>query len=303
MIKLKNLCIYVLVLGCLSSFSILAAKKSEPSESPCFLNLALALGDPYFSLEEGMTGASTPSRIPASEVSARGARAASGNPRTPATYVCFNETDFNDEEEVYSGAGGGGGAVSASGAATAAATAAATPCLSGQEQTGLRGILRCSLVSQKKSTKKRISFAEAAKTHDGLSPESQILDSLFYAYFETQCISNKEDIHRVIVESFSFISEGFDLLVTLEKVRENLKIRSETLSDLDEYSSIPVLAVGGGRGLQLQAVHGPHVNRLIKLFDRFSDSEELMRDAVAENFSHRALKEAIRELAKESAAL
>lgn len=112
-----------------------------------------------------------------------------------------------------------------------------------------------------------VSFSGCSKSHDGLRPASRILDALMYAYFETQCISGREDVRTLILERFG--GDGFATPSVLHEVLEKLTTLCERVMDLDDFCSMPVLIEGGGRGLQLQAVHCPHLRHLTKLFEQF----------------------------------
>lgn len=112
-----------------------------------------------------------------------------------------------------------------------------------------------------------VTFSGCCKPHDGLRPASRILDVLVYGYFETQCISGSEDVRTLILEQFG--SSGFATREVLREVHSKLATLCERVTELDDFCSMPVLIHGGGRGLQLQAVHRPHLRRLTKLFEQF----------------------------------
>ncbi len=112
-----------------------------------------------------------------------------------------------------------------------------------------------------------VTFSGCSKPHDGLRPASRILDALVYGYFETQCISGPEDVRTLILEQFG--GSGFATCPVLQEVHSKLTALCERVVELGDFCSMPVLVQGGGRGLQLQAVHRPHLRRLTKLFEQF----------------------------------
>lgn len=112
-----------------------------------------------------------------------------------------------------------------------------------------------------------VTFSGCSKPHDGLRPASRILDALVYGYFESQCISGPEDMRTLILEQFG--GSGFATCEVMQEVHIKLTALCERVMELDDFCSMPVLIHGGGRGLQLQAVHRPHLRRLTKLFEQF----------------------------------
>lgn len=119
-----------------------------------------------------------------------------------------------------------------------------------------------------------VSFSGCCKSHDGLRPSSRILDALVYGYFETQCIAGPEDIRTLLLEQFGGAS--YAKPTVLREVHTKLCTLFERVAELDDFCSMPVLIHGGGRGLQLQSVHRPHLRRLTRLFEQFvSDCDDL----------------------------
>mmetsp|Transcript_1298 Transcript_1298/g.1955 ORF Transcript_1298/g.1955 Transcript_1298/m.1955 type:complete len:221 (+) Transcript_1298:416-1078(+) len=117
-----------------------------------------------------------------------------------------------------------------------------------------------------------VSFSGCSKSHDGLRPSSRILDALVYGYFESQSISGASDIRSLILERFGGSSYATpDVLV---EVHEKLVCLCDRAQNLADFCSMPVLLHGGGRGLQLQSIHRPHLVRLAKLFKHFLAEEE-----------------------------
>lgn len=115
--------------------------------------------------------------------------------------------------------------------------------------------------------RRTVTFSGCSKPHDGLRPASRILDALVYGYFETQCISGPEDMRTLLLEQFG--GSGFATCEVLQEVHSKLTALCERVVELGDFCSMPVLIHGGGRGLQLQAVHRPHLRRLTKLFEQF----------------------------------
>jgi len=117
-------------------------------------------------------------------------------------------------------------------------------------------------------TRRCVSFSGCSKSHDGLRLPSRLLDELVYAYFENQLISRPEDIQRLIAARFGRCQKYFCAAV-LEDVSRQLTALCTRCASLNRNASMPVLLRGGGRGLQLQSIHSPHLRRLTHFFEVF----------------------------------
>jgi len=111
-----------------------------------------------------------------------------------------------------------------------------------------------------------VRFSSCTKVHDGPRPSSQCLDAVVFAYFQTQCISTANDIECLIKQEFS--NQKFETTV-LNSVLNKLTALCQRVSQLKAFTSMPVLIEGGGRGLQLQNIHLPHLLRLASIFQHF----------------------------------
>lgn len=120
----------------------------------------------------------------------------------------------------------------------------------------------------RRSSRRCVSFSGCSKNHDGLRLPSRLLDELVFAYFENQHISRPEDIQRLILTRFGRCQKFFCPAV-LEDVLRQLHALCARCASLKKHASMPVLLRGGGRGLQLQSIHAPHLRRLTHFFQVF----------------------------------
>lgn len=116
-----------------------------------------------------------------------------------------------------------------------------------------------------------VSFSQCSKNFDGLRPSSRVLDTLVYCYFESHSITCSSDIQSLLERYFRGPLEHQDKTVFID-VHNQLTDLCNRASQLDPFASMPVLLRGGGRGLQLQSIHHPHLCRLKQLFEAYVQS-------------------------------
>jgi hypothetical protein len=107
------------------------------------------------------------------------------------------------------------------------------------------------------SRRKRVRFAAATKKTNGPSAATRVLDHLCFAYFDEQRIANTWDLWRLGI----FPVPRAVVAETLKRMQLLLR----RLNDTGPLDSVPIGMYGGGRGLQLQRVHRPHLGRLASL--------------------------------------
>ena len=112
--------------------------------------------------------------------------------------------------------------------------------------------------------KMKLTFGPSVKTHDGLRPESRLLEDVVQAYFNDQVLPSEDAMRLFLYERLRQHK--------LPNVREALTRLADKLDTLihktfmlqHEYKTIPALIHGGGRGHQLDRRHMNHLKVLCR---------------------------------------
>jgi hypothetical protein len=112
--------------------------------------------------------------------------------------------------------------------------------------------------------KTKLTFGPNVKTHDGLRPESRLLESLVHAYFNDQVLLNEDALRLFLYQALRRYKLP-NAKEALSQLVDKLGTLIEKTSMLQhEYKTIPALTHGGGKGHQLDMRHITHLKRLCK---------------------------------------
>ncbi|MDC0366894.1 hypothetical protein OAM67_00535 [bacterium] len=123
--------------------------------------------------------------------------------------------------------------------------------------------------------RKRVKFHSACKSHDGLRRESEVFEQLMFLYFSSSFIRNSGGMYRLRDywqtlpnDRLHFVNDQ-ELAKCLFKCIPLLERLFRKLENRQPSAKVPVLCFGGGRGLQIQHAHMPHLQQLLMYMEAF----------------------------------